>query len=106
MEVLEKIDMVTPEQVIAVPTISLERIPQRSVCRRPRRAEHLVEVPTIVSVSSLRGPVEQNEDIPVPHGRGGLVGRRGLQGLRSGQNSTAFGRADHVDVPVPRSGRF
>ena len=38
-------------------------------------------VPTIVSVSPLRGLVEQNEDIPVPRGRGGLVGRRGLQGF-------------------------
>ena len=38
-------------------------------CRR--RAEQLVEVPTIVSCSSLRGLVEQNVYIPVPHGRGG-----------------------------------
>ena len=43
-------------------------------------------------------------DIPVPHGRGRRVGVRGLQGLRSGQDSTAVGGADHVDVPVPRSG--
>ena len=42
------------EQVIAVPKISLDRVPQRSVCRRSRRAEQLVEVPTIVSYFSLQ----------------------------------------------------
>ena len=45
----------------------------------PQKAEQLVEVPTIASVSSLRALVEQNEDIPVPRGRGGLIGRRGLR---------------------------
>ena len=33
-------------------------------------AEQLVEVPTIISYSSLRGIVEQNVDIPAPRGRG------------------------------------
>ena len=50
-------------------------------CWEPQLAEQLVEVLTIVSVSSLRAHVEQNEDIPVPRGRGKLVGRRGLQGF-------------------------
>ena len=57
-------------------------------------AEQLV---TIVSFASLHGLVEQNVDIPVPHGRGGRGGGRG-------QNSTAFGGAEHVDIPVPRGG--
>ena len=64
-------------------------------------AEQLVEVPTIVSVSSLHVLVEQIVDIPVPHGRDG---RGGLQGLRPGQNPTAFGGAEYVDIPVPRGG--
>ena len=42
------------EQVIAVPKISLDRVPQRCPRRRPRRAEQLVEVPTIISCSSLQ----------------------------------------------------
>ena len=42
------------EQVIAVPKISMDGVPQRSVCRRSRRAEQLVEVPTMVSYSSLQ----------------------------------------------------
>ena len=37
-------------------------------------AEQLVEVPTIVSFSSLHGLMEQNADIPVPHRRGGRGG--------------------------------
>ena len=60
------------ELVIAVPKISLDWIPQRCPRRRPRRAEQLVEVPTIISYSSLQlRNVEQTIDIPVPHDRGG-----------------------------------
>ena len=43
-------------------------------------------------------------DIPVLHGRGGLVGQRGLQGFSPGQGSTAFSGADLVDIPVPSGG--
>ena len=46
MEVLRKLDVLAVEQVIAVPLISLDRVPQRSVIRRPQKAEQLVEVPT------------------------------------------------------------
>ena len=40
------------ELVIAVPKFYLPRIPKRCPRRRPRRAEQLVEVPTIISNSS------------------------------------------------------
>ena len=43
------------EQVIAVPKISMDR----AVSRRSRRAEQLVEVPTIISYFSLQRTVEQ-----------------------------------------------
>ena len=67
-------------------------------------------MPTIISYSSLREIVEQNVDIPVPHGRDG---REGLLGLHPRQSSTAFSGADHrsvtaeqiVDIPAPRGGR-
>ena len=68
-----------------------------------------MEVPTIISYSSLRGIVEQNVDIPVPRGRG----RVGLF-LHQGQSSTAFGGAEFLpaataeqnfDIPVPRGSR-
>ena len=62
---------VIAEQVIDVPKISQDRTQQRlgDCLRQPQRAEQLVEVPTIVSYSSLQGIVEQNVDIPVPRGR-------------------------------------
>ena len=47
VELMQRLDIVTPVQVIAVPKISLDRIPKRFVDRRrPQRAGQLVEVPT------------------------------------------------------------
>ena len=61
-----------------------------SLCAPPMRdtqlVEQLVEVPTIISYSSLRRTTEQHVDIPVPR-RGGR--QPGLQGLLAGQSSTA-----------------
>ena len=75
-----------PEQAIEVPKILPEDVPCRTVLRDPQLAEQLVEVPTIVSYSSLQRNTEQNVDIPVP-GRGGRVS--GLQGFLPGHCSTA-----------------
>ena len=70
------------EQVIAVPKISVDRVPQRSVCRRSRRAEQAVEVLTIVSYSCpQQRTAEQTINIPVPHGRSDRGG---------GERSTRF----------------
>ena len=112
VDVLRLLDALIPvaEQVIDVPKIFVERIPSRTSVREPQLAELLVEVPTIISYSSLCENAEQNVDIPVPHGRdGGEV----LLGLHPGQSSTAFSGADHrsvtaeqiVDIPAPRGGR-
>ena len=107
---LTALDSFVPEQVIEVPKIStLSRCP-RTVLSVPQTAEQLMEVPTIISFSSLREIVEQNVDIPVPHGR---VGDGGLLGFHPGQSSTAKSGADHrsvsaeqiVDIPAPRGGR-
>ena len=66
-----------PEQVIEVPKISSSRHSRRRRVRfAEQMAEQLVEVPTIISYSSLHGFVEQNVDIPVPHGRGRAGGGR------------------------------
>ena len=46
VEFMQKHDTVTPEQVIEVPKLSHDSIPQRSAVRRPQKAEQLVEVPT------------------------------------------------------------
>ena len=106
VELLQKIDAPAfDELVIAVPKISLDRTPQRSACRRPRRVEQMVEVHTIVSYSSLQQRIaEQTIDIPVPHDRGGRGGGGSLQGFSQGQGSTAFSGAEFVDIPVPRRG--
>ena len=86
VEFMKKIDApALDEQVIAVPKISLDRIPQRCPRRRPRRAEQLVEVATITSYSSLqKRNAEQIIDIPVPHDRCGRGGGGGLQGFSLG----------------------
>ena len=88
VEVCQQLDVRIHEQVIEVPKISS---PSRHCRRRVRfaeqTAEQLVEVPTIISSSSLlQRTVEQNVDIPVL-GRGGR--NVGLQGFPPRQSSTA-----------------
>ena len=89
VDVLRFFDTLCPvAEVIDVPKIPLEDIPARRLCREPQLVEQLVEVPTVVSYSSLlQRTVEQHVDIPVPRGRGRLAG---LQGSSPGQSSTAF----------------
>ena len=72
LEVFRLLDTQMPvEQALAVPKISLDRIPQRSVDLVPQMVEKLVEVPTIVSYSSLQQrSAMQIVDIPASRGRG------------------------------------
>ena len=56
-----------------------------------------MEVPTIVSFSSLQRIVEQNVDIPVP-GRGG--GISGLQGFLPGQSPTALPSLERISERI------
>ena len=98
VDVLQFFDALSPvaEQDIEVPKIIIERIPPRSSVREPQLAEQLVEVPTIVSFSSLQRTVEQNVDIPVPGGGGRLAS---LHGSLPGQCSTAPSVVQIVDTP-------
>ena len=99
VDVLRFFDTLCPvaEQVIAVPKISLEDIPARRLCREPQLVEQLVEVPTVVSYSSLlQRTVEQHVDIPVPGGTWRLAG---LQGSLPGQSSTAPSVEQIVHIP-------
>ena len=91
--ILKCVDLQAPiEQVIDVPKISQDSIQPRSVLRR-QTAEQLVEVPTIVSFSSLQQLTEEQiVDIPVPGCGGG--GRGGFQGSHPGQSSTPGCGAD------------
>ena len=74
LEIFRHLDTVLPEQVIDVPNISQDRIQQRLVdrdLRHPQIAEHLGEVPTVLSPSLLRQLcAEQIDDIPVRCFRG------------------------------------
>ena len=74
---LKHLDTPIPEQVTAVPKISLSSRRSRTVLREPQTAEQLVEVPAVVSFSSLQQTAEQIIDIPVPRTRG-RGDRRGL----------------------------
>ena len=87
VEVCRELDSPIPELAIEVPKISSPCRPcRRRVRFAEQTAEQLVEVPTIISYSSLQRTVEQHVDIPVPGGGGRYPG---LQGLLAGQSSTA-----------------
>ena len=83
VEACRHLDLPIPEQAIELPKISSTPRPPRR--RRVRFAEQTAE--QLVAYSSLRGIMEQNVDIPVPHGRGGR--NVGLQGFPPRQSSTA-----------------
>ena len=113
LEVLRKLDVPSVEQVIAVPKISMERVPQRSVLPVPQTAEQLVEVPThpwyvaVVLASKVYSRREIRRILQGldPQGRGGGGARGGLQGSRAGQNSTAYlEQIDENPVPQGRGG--
>ena len=100
-----------PEQAIEVPRILLDDVLVRTPVRDTQLVEQLVEVPTIVSFSSLQRTMEQHVDIPVPR-RGGR--NAGLQGFLPGQSFTASQLSVEriseriaeqiVDFPVSRGG--
>ena len=98
-DILKCVDLQAPiEQVIDVPKIFLDSIQPRSVLRLPQTAEQLVEVPTIISYSSLLQRTDELiVDIPDP-GRGG-GGRGGFQGSHPGQSSTAGVAEQIVEIP-------
>ena len=95
------LDTQTPvEQVIAVPKISQDIIPQRFVDLDPQLAELLVEVPTALSYSFIQQRiVEQNVGVPFPRTRAG----GGLNGFHPGTGSSQRPEVQNADIPVPRA---
>ena len=72
VDILAPLDFRVAEQVIEIPKIVCPPRAARTVLRAPQTADQLVEVPTIISYSSLlQRTMEQNVAIPVPLGRGG-----------------------------------
>ena len=97
---------VVAEPVIEVPKILPHDVPLRRLCRVTQLAEQLVEVPTVLSYSSLQQLiVEQTVDMSIS-GRAEGGERGGLQGF-SGQGSTAssshVGAADGAGQDVFRT---
>ena len=87
VDVLKQFDFEVPKQVIEVPMIFLEDLRMRrfrSSLPESQLAGQLVEVPTIISFSSLQRTVEQNVGIPVVGGSGA---GGGLSGFLPGHNS-------------------
>ena len=93
------VDTQTPvEQVIEVPEISLPSRCYRTVLSAPQMAEQLVEVPTVVSFSSLQqSTAEQIIDIPVPR----LGGSGRFPGSHPGPGSLQRSVELNVNTPVP-----
>ena len=83
VDVLQLLDALIPvaEQVIDASKMFIERIPPRTSIREPQLAGQLVEVPTIVSFSSLQRIMEQTVDTPASRGY--------LQGFLPDQGSSA-----------------
>ena len=94
-EFLQGFDSHVPVQVIEVPKISQDIIPQRSVDLVPQMAEQLVEVPTVLTPTRTAVQIaEQIVGIPVPLGRHGR-----LPGSLPGQGSTASVAEQTADIP-------
>ena len=106
-----------PEQAIEVPKILPVDVPLQTSVREPQLVEQLVEVPTIVSFSSLQRIAEQNVDIPVVGGSGTggslssfLPGQHysmtaeQFQGFSPGQSSSKRTANKIADIPVPSGG--
>ena len=89
------------DTIIEVPKILPDDVPMRTAVCDTQLEEQVVEVPTIISFSSLQRIKEQNVDIPVPGGGGRLAG---LQGFPPRQGSTAADVEQIVDIPACRPG--
>ena len=92
VEVLRMLDVPVIEQVIAVPKISLDWVPQRSALPVPQTAEQLVEVPT-------------NPGYTLAVVASKLCSRREIRRIHSGLGSTASGFGQVVDNSVPQGRR-
>ena len=100
VDFFKNLDIEVPAQVIEVPKIFQDIVPQRSVDLVPQLVEQLVEVPTVLTPTRIAVQIaEQIVGIPVPHGRG--------QGSLPGQGSPASGKRTSeriveqiVDFPV------
>ena len=100
VDILAPLDFCVAEQVIEVPKIVCPPRAARTVLRAPQTAELLVDVPTVVSYSSLKQHiVEQIVDIPAP----GRAGGEGVEVFKFSLDRIQQRFLEqHVGIPVPR----
>ena len=108
VEFFQKFDvLVGAEPVIKMPKLSLKKARRRmgDNLRPPQTAEQSVEVPTVLSYSSLLlRSAEQFTHFPV-QGGGGCGGEGGLQGFYPGLGSAAYSGAEDLVHWVDEFGR-
>ena len=84
------------EQVVEVPKILRDNIPQRAGLQEPQTADQLGDVPQISPRDCV---VMGDEDTPVSSSRRSTAFGGAHQGLHPGQGSTAFGGAELLGLP-------
>ena len=95
VDVFKDLDSHVLVQVIEVPKISQDIIPQRCVDLVPQMVEQLVEVPTVLTPTRIAVQIaEQIVGIPIPRGRHGRS-----PGSLPGQGSTASAAEQIADIP-------
>ena len=107
VDFFKDLDIEVPAQVIEVPKISQDTIPQRSVDLVPQLAEQLAEVPTVLTPTRIAWRIaEQIVDTPVPQGRGQdfLPEQSSSVTSSSGKRISERTVEQIVDIPVPGGG--
>ena len=102
VDFFKDLDIEVPAQVIEVPKISQDIIPQRSVDLVPQVVEQLVEEPTVLTPTRIAVQIaEQIVDTPVPrgHDQGSLPGQSSTTSLSSGKRISERIMEQIVDFP-------
>ena len=97
------LDIEGPAQVIEVPKISQDIIPQRSVDLVPQMVEQLVEVPTILTPTRIALRIAE-QIVDIPASARGVSGS--LQGFPPEQSSAQRTASQIADILVPGRGVF
>ena len=103
VDFFKDLDIEVPAQVIEVPKVSQDIIPQRSVDLVPQMVEQLVEVPTILTPTRIALRIAE-QIVDIPASARGVSGS--LQGFLPEQSSAQRTASQIADIPVPGRGVF
>ena len=101
VDFFKDLDIEVPAQVIEVPKISPDIIPQRSVDLVPQMVEQLVEVPTILTPTRIALRIAE-QIVDIPASARGVFGSS--QGSLPEQSSAQRTASQIADIPVPGLG--